>query len=151
MTHLPPSRGRERERVDRLAHPTPPPSSRRRALALLAVGALAAAVAFLALRSSPYVQHVAWMPRQLGVWADRNGIFRNVVAFFVLGLTALSVLGPRLLHVVALCAFGTALEVAQLWIPGRVFDRKDIAATLAGILLAWPLAWLVRRLRRRSA
>lgn len=113
------------------------------------VVAFAAMIAFLALRSSPYLQYVSWMPRRVGVWADGNGILRNTVAFFGLGVLALGLLGVRVWHVLVLCFFGTAIEVAQLWIPGRTFDWKDIVATIAGVLLAWPVAWGARRLAVR--
>ena len=122
---------------------------RRRVLALVIVAVLAGALAFLALRASPYVQYVPWVPRRLGVWADSNGIVRNIVAFFALGLAVFLLVGRRVWHVIAACAFGTAVEVAQIWIPSRAFDWRDIVASIAGILLAWPLAWLLHR--RRSA
>jgi hypothetical protein len=85
------------------------------------------------------------MPRGIGIWADRNGILRNVVAFWVLGLGVFLVLGRGGRYVLGLCVFGIALEVSQLGIRGRVFDWKDIGATLVGIFLAWVIAWLVRR------
>lgn len=106
--------------------------------------ALAAAVAFLALRTSPYLQYVSWMPRRIGVWADSNGILRNTVAFFALALLVYFLVGRRTWQVVGLCLFATAIEVAQLWVRGRVFDWRDIGASIAGILLAWPIAWALR-------
>lgn len=119
--------------------------SRRRIAAYAAVGLLAALVAFLALRASPYLQYVPWMPRRLGVWADSHGISCTFVAFFALGLVAFLLASCRPWMAVALCTFGTAIEVAQLWIPSRRFDPKDIAATCLGVLAAWPLAWWLRR------
>lgn len=113
-------------------------------LSIVVVGA--AALAFLALRASPYLQYVPWMPRRVGVWADHNGIVRNTVAFFGFSLVVLGLIGARPVHVLAICAFGTAIEAAQIWIPGRTFDWRDIVATIAGVLLAWPVAWTARRL-----
>lgn len=113
----------------------------------LVVLGLCGAVMFLALRSSPYLQYVPWMPRQLGVWADHHGVIRNTVAFFILGLATLLALRPRPWLVVVLCAFAALLEIAQRWIPGRIYDPKDIVASVAGILLAWPLAWAIHRPR----
>lgn len=118
---------------------------RRRLLSLLVVCAVGGAVAYFALRSSPYLQYIPWMPRGVGIWADKNGIFRNVVAFFVLAAGVFLVIGRRVWHVVLLCSFATGLEACQLWIPGRVFDRLDIVASIAGVLLAWPVVWVVRR------
>ena len=112
---------------------------------IVLVLALAAAIAFLALRASPYLQYIPWMPRSIGVWADHNGIFRNTVAFFVLALAVYLLVGCRAWHVVALSGFATLVEVAQLWVRGRVFDWHDIVASIAGVLLAWPIGWALRR------
>jgi glycopeptide antibiotics resistance protein len=111
---------------------------------LVIIAAALGVLAFLALRHSPYLQSIAWMPRPLGVWSDHHGVFRNTVAFFALGLLVFLLLGPNPWYLVTLCIFSTALEVAQRWIPGRFFDWKDIWASLAGIILAWPLAWVLR-------
>lgn len=119
--------------------------SHRVVVKVLVVVGLTAAIAFLALRSSPYLQYVPWMPRRLGVWADSNGVARNAVAFFGLGLAVFLLVGRRIAHLAALCVFSAAIEVAQRWIPGRVFDWQDIVAGTIGILLAWPVAWAVRR------
>ncbi len=129
----------------------PAESTRHRQLRLLAFLALAGAMAFLALRSSPYLQQVPWLPSRIGLWADRHGVLRNAVGFFGFGFAALLLLGPRARLVVALCVFGTAIEVAQIWIPGRTFDWQDIVATIAGILLGWAAAGLAAALRRRRA
>ena len=101
-------------------------------------------MAFLALRTSPYLQYIPWMPRRVGVWADHNGIVRNTAAFFVFAIAVFLLVGRRAWHVVALCLFASSIEVAQLWIRGRVFDWRDILASIAGILLAWPVAWAWR-------
>lgn len=123
----------------------------RPVLKFLLIGLVGGALAFFALRSSPYLQYIPWLPRRVGVWADSNGIFRNVVAFGFLGLTTFLVLGRRLPVVLGLAAFGILLEVSQIWIRGRVFDWRDIVASLAGIALAWPIAWLLSRLAPRRS
>lgn len=111
----------------------------RVALVLAAAGVMA----FLALRTSPYLQYISWLPRRIGVWADHNGIVRNTVAFFVFALVVYFLLGRRVWQVLALCLFATTVEVAQLWVRGRVFDWRDIVASIAGIILAWPVAWVL--------
>lgn len=124
------------------------PDARRGHLArLLFVGGFALLIAFLALRRSPYLQYIPWMPRSLGIWADHHGVLRNTAAFFAFALAVLGALGPRGVHVGALCLFGTAIEVAQIWIPSRTFDWRDIVASIAGVLLAWPFVWLWRKWR----
>jgi glycopeptide antibiotics resistance protein len=115
-----------------------------RRLKLLLVFALAGVLAFFALRRSPYLQYIPGMPRAVGVWADSNGVVRNTAAFFVLALAVYLLVGRRGRHVVAAGLFASAIEVAQIWVRGRVFDWRDIVASLAGILLAWPVAWCLR-------
>jgi glycopeptide antibiotics resistance protein len=105
---------------------------------------LGGAIAFFALRTSPYLQYIPWLPREIGVWADGNGIVRNIAAFFVFALFVYFLAGRRWPHVLALAVFATGVEVAQLWIRGRVFDWRDIVASIIGILLAWPVAWALR-------
>lgn len=136
--------GRERPRVEPTSAGeslTTPPERwrppRRVAWRAVLVVTFGAVVAFLALRSSPYVQHLPWMPRWLGEWADTNGIVRNVLAFFALGFAWFVFIGRRWPHVLGLGGFGLGLEVAQKWIPGRIFDWRDIVASLAGVALAW--------------
>ena len=119
--------------------------TRRRAFALAAVVVLGGALAFLALRPSPYLQYVPWMPRAVGVWADSHGIARSFVAFFLLGGFTFWLVGRRFAHVAAVALFATLVEVAQIWIPSRAFDLKDIAASVAGVIAAWPLVWLACR------
>lgn len=117
---------------------------------LLLAAALIGAIGFLALRTSPYLQYVPWMPRRVGVWADSNGIVRNVVAFVALGLAVFVLVGRGWRVALALAAFGAGVEVAQRWIPGRVFDWRDIAASVAGVLLAWIAVWPLRRRGQES-
>lgn len=125
-----------------------PEAKRFRYLRIAVVLLFTGVMAFLALRRSPYLQYLPWMPRRIGVWADHNGVWRNTVAFFGFAAVVFALLGPRLTWVIALCGFGTAIEVAQIWIPVRSFDWRDIAATIAGVLIAWPVAWCIRRWTR---
>jgi hypothetical protein len=120
---------------------------RQRNLRIGIVVFLAAIIAFLALRSSPFLQYIPWMPRRLGVWADHHGVSRNAVAFFGLGLAVFLLVGIRGWHFALVCGFAAGLEVAQLWIPSRRFDWRDIAVSIVGIALAWPIAWALRRWR----
>ena len=105
---------------------------------------LAGVLAFFALRTSPYLQYIPWLPREIGVWADSNGILRNTAAFFAFALLVYFLVGRRWGHVLALTVFATGVELAQLWIRGRVFDWRDIVASMVGIFLAWPVAWALR-------
>lgn len=126
----------------------PPP---RPVIRLILIALVGGALAFFALRSSPYLQYIPWMPRWVGVWADSNGILRNVVAFGSFGLAAFLLLGRGLPVIGGLAAFGVLLEVSQIWIRGRVFDWRDIVASLAGVALAWPVAWLLSRIAARRS
>ena len=118
---------------------------RQRNVRIAIVALLAAVIAFLALRSSPYLQYIPWMPRRIGVWADHHGVSRNAVAFFGLGLAVFLLIGLRAWHFALLCGFAAGLEVAQLGIRGRTFDWRDIVLSIVGIALAWPIAWALRR------
>ncbi len=56
-------------------------------------------------------------------------------------------LSRRLLHLLALGVFASLIELGQLWLPRRVFDWRDIVASLAGLLCAWLLVWLGHRFK----
>lgn len=116
---------------------------------LAVVGAIlcAAALAYLSLRPSAFVGEVNWIPSSLGRWADRHGVLRNAAAFFVFGFFYFACLSRRGLHLIALGVFAVLIEVGQLWLPHRVFDWRDIVASLAGLVCAWLLAWLGNRFK----
>lgn len=126
--------------------PRPPLTLVRLAFILCAAGLLA----YLSLRASSSLRTVPWMPGHLGRWADTNGILRNTVAFLALGLLAFGLLGRGRRIVAALAAFAVAIEVPQIWIPTRIFDWRDIAASLAGLALAWA-ALRLAAVRHRGA
>jgi|SRR5687767_3212028 len=46
----------------------------------------------------------------------------------------------RALIAVALIALGIALELAQLYVPGRTFEVADMVANAVGVSLGWLLA-----------
>ena len=126
--------------------------SRFRPLAagLAALGLVA--LAYLSLRPSAFLTEVGWIPLWLSRWADHHGVLRNTVAFLAFGLFVFAWVGHRPLHVIALAAFAIVIEVAQIWLPRRVFDWSDIGASLGGLALAWLLVWAARQLGRwRSA
>lgn len=116
---------------------------------LTVVLCFAGVLAFLSLRASSHVHTLPWIPGFIGTWADTHGIVRNTAAFFAFGLLALPVLGRGWRVALALAVFATLIEVAQIWIPSRNFDLLDIAASLAGLALAWlfvrAAAWLLAR------
>lgn len=125
--------------------------SRWRALRWIIAGGAIAVVAFLALRSSPWIGEVPWIPDWLAGWADRNGNFRNFPAFAGLTLILIVPLGLRGASWVAgVSAVG--LESAQFFIAGRTFDFADIGWSLAGVALVAAGAVLVaaKRSQMRS-
>ena len=113
------------------------------AIALAAVGV----IAFLALRGSPWVGELPWMPRWLAEWADHNGNLRNLPAFAALTLVLWPVLGWRLGAAVA-ALMSVGLETAQVFIAGRTFDWADIGWSLAGVAAVAAPAWLLEHVRR---
>ncbi len=47
---------------------------------------LAAATLYMTVRSSSHMSEIAWLPRWIGEWADRNPDARTAVPFFLLAL-----------------------------------------------------------------
>jgi hypothetical protein len=111
------------------------PKRSRPGLALGVAGVASGVIAVLALRPSPYLTELAWMPEELARWADAHGRLRNLPAFFLLCLALLPALGLRLGGAVAL-ALGLGLEAAQLFIPGRYFDPLDLLWSALGVAAA---------------
>ncbi len=133
--------------------PSELPTSRRWPTLLRTVVLLTTIAVFLFLgwRSSPWFSELDWIPRPFARWADVHGVARNVAGFFGFGLVGFALAGRRWPQVIAAALFATALEVVQIWIPHRVFDPKDIYASLLGLALGWLVvaggAMLYRRLK----
>lgn len=100
-------------------------------------------VAFLALRASPYISEIPWIPAWLSEWADRHANLRNLPAFAGLAFALLWPLGVRVAACVA-SLLAVVLECAQVFIDGRTFDLADIGWSLLGVVLAVGLALAVR-------
>jgi hypothetical protein len=115
-----------------------------KALALISVGV----VAFLALRPSPYVGELPWMPDWLGHWADRNGNVRNLPAFAGLAMILVWALGWRAAGVWA-SLLAVSLECAQVVIAGRSFDWADIGWSLTGVILVVAPYYSVAKFREK--
>jgi hypothetical protein len=108
-------------------------NSRRILLKLAALAAIGV-IAYLALRASPWVGEVPWIPRWLSDWADRNGNLRNLPAFAALAAVLMFALGRHPGAALA-AVLSAALELAQVFISGRTFDWADIGWSLAGVAL----------------
>lgn len=118
-----------------------------RLLVLVGFAGLVGCVGFFALRASPHLTEITWLPRWLTVWADNNGVLRNVVAFAAFGLATFAVAGSGRGAVILAGVFAMAVEVVQIWLPARFFDWKDIAASWAGLAVAWAAVKAVNTLR----
>lgn len=120
---------------------------------VLGLGGAAGLFMFFAWRASPWLSELPWLPHWLSAWADEYGVARNVAAFFAFGLVGFTLLGRGWRPAVLQGIFATGLEVVQIWLPRRLFDWRDIAASLLGLFLGWlgvtAVAWLIRTGRRR--
>ncbi len=104
-----------------------------RTFRVLGASGAVAVIGFLALRSSPRVAELAWVPRWLSAWADHHGSLRNLPAFAALALVLILTLGRRPGSALA-ALLGVFLELAQTFISGRTFDWADIGWSLAGVV-----------------
>ena len=72
------------------------------------------------------------------------GSLPNFLAALILGLIVLIIKLPRtpsarLRPILAIVAGLSAYELAQLWMPNRVFDWADLLATILGGAVCWSL------------
>lgn len=117
----------------------------------LFVGTCVGVVGFLALRGSPYLGELSWIPRWLANWADSHGVLRNVPAFAALYCVVLLGLGwrKRVVALLLVCVFAACVEFGQLLLVNRSFGWDDIGASWAGACLAYGVCvWAVAVWRR---
>ena len=110
-------------------------------------------IGFLALRGSPYLAEVSWMPRWLGEWSDRHGVLRNIPAFTVLYLVTVGCLGWRFRHhaLIGTLIVAAGFEIVQIWLPSRIFGWDDILASWGGVIIGYLLAYAVNTLMFASS
>ena len=75
-----------------------------------------------------------------GVWDDK---VEHACAFALLA-AIVALRGPAPRALIALVVFAVVIETAQIFIPQRVANLADLAASLAGIALGWLVAATVR-------
>jgi len=148
-------------------------NQRKSVAKILGIGSLAltlallAAIATCSLAPSPNMREMAWIPQWLGEWADRNPNFRNFPVFAALAALLFLVFSvlpssfysslklkfqpfsfrTALRAAVCASALGILLEVAQLFLPHRWADWRDVfwsvAGAFAGALVALIIACFV--------
>jgi VanZ family protein len=73
----------------------------------------------------------------------------HILAFGVLGLIGAGCWPGRLrVLAVSLMLYGLGIEIAQTFTPDRTADIEDVVANAAGVLLAYAITEVARRLRR---
>lgn len=113
-----------------------------------------AGICYLALKPSPSIEEVPAMPSRFGRWLDHQDFLCNVAGFLVLTLVMHATFagwpwrpGARSAvwwRAALLTGLVVGLECAQLLLPRRVFDPRDIVAGCVGVLAA-SVPWLVAR------
>lgn len=93
------------------------------------------------------------LPKVLANWLNAHDAAANVLAYFGMGLLGALLTVPgtgqassRFEHRTVLIWLGVVvvvIEVAQIWIPGRVCDPKDVLAAWLGLLASWAVVKLI--------
>lgn len=111
---------------------------------------------YLTLRPSPDFSSLklpAWLLHsRLIKLADKYGELRNIPAFFLLAIPFRVIFrdrGERWLILALLFLLSLSVEVAQIWIPSRHFDRMDILCSWLGLCLGWGLTAVLQKLIAR--
>ena len=91
-----------------------------------------------------------WLFHHLGLSSVVAGSLPNFLAVLVFSLAIVTLQLPGssrdILRTVISIVLGLILyEVAQIWMPHRVFDWNDIAATLLGGIFSWLLLLIPRK------
>jgi glycopeptide antibiotics resistance protein len=92
-----------------------------------------------------------WLFHHYGSSSIVAGSLPNFLAVLILSLGVMVVKFPQcnsevIRAILAVVAGLTFYEIAQIWMPHRVFDWNDIAATFLGGLVSWLLIASTRRL-----
>jgi glycopeptide antibiotics resistance protein len=92
-----------------------------------------------------------WLFHRFGSNSFVAGSLPNFLAVVIFSFAVLSVKLPlratETLRPIAAIVIGLTLyEVAQIWMPNRVFDWNDISATFLGGVFSWLLAVIAQRL-----
>jgi glycopeptide antibiotics resistance protein len=127
-----------------------------------------AVVGWVTLGPQPFDEHTGgWIYRLLDVFQahtvtdwityDRLEFISNIGMFMPIGLFFLLLLGRRRWWLAILCGFAltVGIESAQLFIPGRVSDIRDVISNTTGAIVGVVLGLILtapaaRRVRLRS-
>ncbi|MEO6739726.1 MAG: VanZ family protein [Chthoniobacteraceae bacterium] len=110
------------------------------------------------------------LPKAVRVWInDGHDEEENLIAFFILGSFALFPsrrsgraasgarpaavrwVDSRAVRMAALMALVCAIELVQLFIPGRISDLNDVCTGWSGIFAAWLLCLLLEERAKKQA
>lgn len=115
-----------------------------------------AAILCFALEPNTHGSRLHELPRPVARWLNEHDDFANILAFAIFGSivfllpsyssknssawkVVLATVFSDLSRLALLLALVSGLEVAQLWIPGRSSELRDVATGSTGVLFAWAL------------
>jgi VanZ family protein len=90
------------------------------------------------------------LPDRLRSWCGMNDDLSNFLLFAILGFLTFRIdaeKGYVWVRLIGLLSLVSALEVAQMWIPGRFSSVRDVLTGGGGVLTAWLLTSLIRRFK----